>query len=116
MIFSEGIRPTQIPCFLTSNLVAIVSLNSRTDKLWLILINFLGLLISITLRVFYGPGDFSKVKIRGPYAVGYREFYLGEEGNAVSVFYPISDAFKEEKDVRTVHLMDHGDRQVKALL
>ena len=69
------------------------------------------------MRVFYGPGNFDKVKIRGSYGVGYREFHVSGTETAVSVFYPIDSKFKNEKDSsKKLYFMKYGDEQVAALI
>ena len=77
-------------------MIAFISIAGQTDGFLLILINQFGLLASIALRIFYGPGDFSRVKIRGPYAVGFREYHVDATETAVSVFYPIDASYKKE--------------------
>jgi hypothetical protein len=39
--------------------------------------------------ITFGETDFQKLKMTGPYEVGYREFRTKKYGNEVSVFYPM---------------------------
>ena len=56
---------------------------------------FLGFAIIATL--VYGWGDFSKLKMRGPYQVGHKEFHSSKDGVAISVYYPMDkDTYKKE--------------------
>ena len=110
VLCSEGIRITQVPCFLTSNIVALIAITNRTDYSWLITFNCIGLFLSIVLRLYYGAGDFSKVKIRGPYAVGFREHFVESSDTAVSVFYPIDAKYKNEKPASKHYFMNYGDK------
>ena len=52
-------------------------------------INLLAFCISLKIRWVWGPGDLSRVKLIGPYDVGFREIYCKKNGCAVSVFYPM---------------------------
>ena len=51
------------------------------------------LFFSIVLLLCFGECDFSKLRVKGPYEVGFVEFKTKLYGNAVSCFYPID---KEE--------------------
>ena len=90
VLVREGIRLCQVPALLTSNLVSFIAIFDTTIGFKLKILNLMGFVLSIFLRVCFGPGDFSRIKIQGPYAVGFRQYHVEKSGNAVSVFYPIN--------------------------
>ena len=52
-------------------------------------INLLTTILSTIILILQGECDFSRLKIAGPYQVGYREFRTRIYDNEVSIFYPI---------------------------
>jgi hypothetical protein len=62
---------------------------SEKTRQTLSIISLSVLAVSICFLIFFGDSDFSRMKLRGPYQVGYREFRTDKLGNEVSVFYPV---------------------------
>jgi hypothetical protein len=93
----NGLRICQIFHLFPSVLISVTSMFTTTNQFTLIAGNSLGLLIALSLRYFYGPGDFSRVEIRGNYEVGCGTFHLSKGGNAVSFFYPIDRSIDKTK-------------------
>lgn len=70
------------------------------------------LAIPIILALMYGNGDFSRLKMTGPYEVGHQDSFLSpHDGTEVSVFYPMDrDEYKatiKEKG-RNPYVFRHG--------
>jgi hypothetical protein len=45
--------------------------------------------LSITITVLFGEVNFKRIRLNGPYQVGFKEFRTSKYDNMVSVFYPI---------------------------
>ena len=72
--YFEGIRINQLPTILG---ILITSLTKDICSIDNFFINSLSLALiasSSYLNIKYGEGDFSRVKLKGPYQVGYKEF------------------------------------------
>ena len=84
-IKSQGIRLTQIPCFLAqvANLISYLGFR-RLD-----LFAFSMILNSIIIYFFYGECSLASLGTpKGPYAVGFKRFW-SRSGQNVLCFYPI---------------------------
>lgn len=70
-------------------------------------------LTSLSITYYFGEVNFKRIKLNGPYEVGFKEFRSEKLGNMVSVFYPIS---KEEyakhidEPGRNTEFLRHGDK------
>lgn len=69
--------------------ISIIAIFTTSDHLGLIVWNSLGLIFGLYIRYVYGPGDLSRVEIRGQYEVGHRQYHVDKSENAVSVYYPV---------------------------
>lgn len=52
--------------------------------------------IGLWMRIKWGPGDMSRVKLRGSYDVGFKELYCNATGAPISVFYPVDQNLKNK--------------------
>ena len=77
--------------------------------------NMMLIVIAIILKMIFGNGDFKRVKLHGPYQVGFKEFRSQANKNFANVFYPID---KEEYDKKigsaNVSWLRHGEYNLKA--
>jgi hypothetical protein len=71
------------------------------------------LAFSISLLILFGDSDFSRLKLRGPYQVGYREFRMEKFGNEVSVYYPVDkpeySMYMQKSLSNNTFWLRHGD-------
>jgi len=69
------------------------------------------LLIPILANLVYGEANFNRLKMTGPYQVGHKDIFTGEQGVEVSVFYPM-DRDEYEKTIkekgRNTYMFRHG--------
>lgn len=88
--YKEGFRLIQVPFYLGFIFHAVFSY-IMTDLIIKILgvIGILLLLTTIILVCIYGDSDLERIKMTGPFEVGYREFRTSKLGNEVSVYYPV---------------------------
>ena len=66
-----------------------IAIFTTTTSKWLVGWNALSLGMALFIRYIYGPGDFSMIKTRGQYEVGYRHYHVDKNENAVGVYYPL---------------------------
>ena len=73
-------------------------------------------IVSIVLLILFGEFDFQRLKMEGPYQVGYKEFRTSRLDTEVSVFYPISKVHyaKMIKKNNSVWLR-HGDKTLRGI-
>ena len=113
--YYEGIRLTFYPLFIVIFTTSALSLwwsegipRTILDSLCLITT-----LLGVANIVLLGEADFSKLKLNGPYEVGFKEFRSETKGNEVSVFYPISKGLYRlfiNYPGRNTDWLRHGDK------
>ena len=89
--------------FLTSSILAMLGFILNTNNIYCGVVNLIAFIFSLWIRWVWGPGDFSRVKLRGPFDVGFREVYCKKNGCAVSVYYPMDYNLPIER--RSISLM-----------
>lgn len=45
--------------------------------------------IALVITISFGEGNLDRVKMTGPFEVGYQDIYSEKDGRAVSVWYPM---------------------------
>ena len=118
--YFEGTRMHQFPHILgliIHTAVAWIIDESKRQTISIISLSFLSL--SIVLLLVFGDSDFSRMKLRGPYQVGYKEFRTDNLGNEVSVFYPV-DKPEYKRHMRkswsnNTQWLRHGDHTLLGL-
>jgi hypothetical protein len=81
------------------------------------LLIFITVLFECYLDYKFGSGDFSNVKLIGPYEVGFKELKAEEHHNNISVFYPIEKqeyASKIRNEGANPRWLRHGMRDIEA--
>jgi hypothetical protein len=72
---------------------------------------------SVTILILFGETDFSRLKMTGPYEVGYKEFRTTKLDNEVSVFYPINRKYHAANiGRRNTRWLRHGDKTLLGLV
>eukprot|EP00347_Sterkiella_histriomuscorum_P022751 403337292 len=67
--------------------------------------------VSTLLLILYGEVNFNRLKVFGPYQVGFKEFRTKKFGNAVSVYYPMcKDLYKSKIGRHNTPWLRNGDR------
>ncbi len=74
------------------------------------IISLVFLVISIGLLVAFGDSDFSRMSLKGPYQVGYRDLRTSNYGSEVSIYYPVDrdEYYRVIRMSNTLYLR-HGD-------
>ena len=83
----EGLRVVMIPAILGT--VISVALYAFEIRDVIVYFNLVLYLITLIFLIRHGFGNFSRVKSRGKFEVGFKQIYTPQEENAVSVFYPM---------------------------
>ncbi len=72
--------------------------------------------ISIGLLVAFGDSDFSRMSLKGPYQVGYRDHRASKLGSEVSIYYPVDrDEYDRVIRKRNTLWLRHGDHTLLGL-
>lgn len=116
--YKEGFRIIQVPFYLGFILHAVLSYIK--NDLFIKILGSVGialLLTTILLVFFYGDSDLERLKMTGPFEVGYREFRTSKYGNEVSVFYPVDrDYYKtmlKASPNNNTDWLRHGDNTIQ---
>lgn len=108
-----------MPVLFGSLVLAIALLFSSSEGLLIQILNILNLIfttLSILAVVFFGECNFKRLKLIGPYQVGYREFRSAKHGNEVSVYYPMDkQRYEEQITSRNVKWLRHGQKTLQGL-
>lgn len=81
----------------------------------LLLVHLL-LLASLVLMILFGETDFNRLKMTGPYEVGYKDIRSTKLDNEVSVFYPINRG-SQKRMIRNHNFpwFCHGDKTLRGI-
>jgi hypothetical protein len=114
--YKEGVRIHQVPFLFSLVLHSIFFYFINHFLLLALTILCLAFLLgSVLLQFLFGDSDMSRMKMTGPFEVGYKEFRSAILGSEVSVFYPIDrDHYKRHigssRGARNTHWLRHGDK------
>ena len=118
--YKEGFRLIQVPFYL--GFIVHAALSYITTDLIIKILGFIGitlLLTTIILVFLYGDSDLERIKMTGPFEVGYREFRTSKLGNEVSVYYPVDrEHYKimlKASSNNNTDWLRHGDKTLLGL-